>query len=545
MEEPSTTSTLARSTTATAARARAARLWRGWPRKRAWLLAGAVVLLLSLAWQSARRVVFPWDTFATPESAFMTNMLRLSLGEPLFGDPAHANNGNYVPTAEIVAFVLLRPLGLENSPPACRIVCIAMGIAAALLAAIAARAALRKCGCNARGFAPLAAATVVLLLACNCLFDTCAPDNFVALYVCLVFALLARAVLDGNVAYGAAAAFASAFAPCAAQLLAPLPVTVVLALGLAATPAGARFDRTQRWVFFFFAFFPSLVVWLSIAASYGAWWSLWNLYFEEATHWGRAYTLAIDILGHPARAILVALAPACAFLALLGPASLRSYLWCWLALAPAGVASLASYLRATGSWHELTLLDCWLSTLVLPVLWCVVPWNTRRAGWTAAPRARRSAEWGAAAAWALLLMTTFPAKIAPSASQYELCRAIEVRLRADARDGVSVLLPFGTAIWTRAGMPGLPLDRMTHLSKLFAAGGQANHATLVRLRGRYYKKVYLFVAWYDRVYIDAIRQNFQEQDWIPGDRVITGGDELSVGSQGLLHEPVAIMERRQ
>src|ERR1043166_8416411 len=86
-------------------------LWQQWLVR---FLAGVVATWrVWLAVVEVLRLQFPWDLFVWAESPFMTNMLKLDLGRPLFGPPADGNSFVYSPGLEYVTFAVLKPLGLQ------------------------------------------------------------------------------------------------------------------------------------------------------------------------------------------------------------------------------------------------------------------------------------------------------------------------------------------------------------------------------------------------------------------------------------------------
>ena len=70
-------------------------------RSHAPLRALLALLTLVLLVQLALRLVFPWDLFVWAESPFMTNMLKLCNGVPLYTTPADANSFVDAPASSI------------------------------------------------------------------------------------------------------------------------------------------------------------------------------------------------------------------------------------------------------------------------------------------------------------------------------------------------------------------------------------------------------------------------------------------------------------
>src|SRR5438128_10881654 len=104
-------------------------------RSLALLHAVAGVLLVTLLFELSRRIVFPWDFLIRFESGFMTDMLKLHNGKPLFAPPTDLSNTVYAPAQEVLTYALLRPFGLDLDIRWCRLVSVTAGFGAAAAAA--------------------------------------------------------------------------------------------------------------------------------------------------------------------------------------------------------------------------------------------------------------------------------------------------------------------------------------------------------------------------------------------------------------------------
>src|SRR6266496_4094293 len=153
-------------------------------------LAGVVATyLVWLAVVEVLRLQFPWDLFVWPESPFMTNMLKLDLGQPLFGPPADGNSFVYSPGLEYLTFAALKPLGLHLDIRYCRLVNVAIGVLAAAVAGLVLRRAARFVAPENR-FGKLAwigGGVAVLVIFRNFTADVTHPDNLVMLHTAGVF----------------------------------------------------------------------------------------------------------------------------------------------------------------------------------------------------------------------------------------------------------------------------------------------------------------------------------------------------------------------
>ena len=66
------------------------------------LIAISLALLAVLTVEVALRVVFPWDLVMWSESPFLTNMLKLTNGTPLYTAPDDVNSYLYAPGLELL-----------------------------------------------------------------------------------------------------------------------------------------------------------------------------------------------------------------------------------------------------------------------------------------------------------------------------------------------------------------------------------------------------------------------------------------------------------
>src|SRR6185436_9215028 len=82
------------------------------------VLVGWLVVLLAL------RVPFRCDLYGWAESPFMTDMLKLASGRPLYGPPADLNSFVYAPGLHYLTYALLAPFDLALDVRWCRVVAI-------------------------------------------------------------------------------------------------------------------------------------------------------------------------------------------------------------------------------------------------------------------------------------------------------------------------------------------------------------------------------------------------------------------------------------
>src|ERR1041384_1153444 len=146
------------------------------------------------------RVGFPWDLLVWPESPFMTSMLKLDQGEPLFSAPAAANSFVYSPGLEYLTFAVLKPFGVQLDIRYCRLCNVLIGVLAGAAAGLFVRRALRMLAPNfrSRGLALLGAGMAVLVIFRNFTADVTHPDNLVMLHTAGLFLLALSGLASGG-----------------------------------------------------------------------------------------------------------------------------------------------------------------------------------------------------------------------------------------------------------------------------------------------------------------------------------------------------------
>jgi len=430
-----------------------------------------VLLLIELA----LRIRFPWDLMLRCESSFMTTMLKLHNGQPLFGPIADANNSVASPALSYVTFAVLRPLGLDLDIRWCRLVTILAGMAAAACAA-STITRLSTAERDRYGFA-FAFGVAMLLIFKNFTADVPHPDNWLALHAVATLLLCGRALAKRSPALATAALmFASAGALIGLEA-APAPLGA-----LAAVLLGNRWEWKTTMVLIV----VTLVSWsaaLSILlVPSDSRWVVFNLSlgrgFDVTSLWLLAYEFA---RGH--YLILASLAIPC-FVDLVArrePACRRFILiWCCVGLAeilPAVPAYLIKMVPADG----LAVTALWLFLVV----WACV--------WSAAPRDEVGTTFGVLrlTATVLLLLALVPVRFPPAQSAYEYGERLDRAVAADVRAGKRVLLARGTSPLIRAGVTSVPLDRADTVSLLWLSGsGGRLAATNERFQHHAYDRIY-------------------------------------------------------
>lgn len=325
----------------------------------------AVAWLCLLAVETALRVAFPWDFHSWSESPFMTNMLKLHLGQHLFGPPADGNSFIYSPGLEYLAFALLRPLGLDLDIRFCRIVTVGV----ALLAGVAAGSALRRVlvrvapGNRFPCLVWQGGAVALLVIFKNFHSDVPHPDNLAMLHTAGVFLLTFWAWQEKRFGVAVLAMLLAGWGVFAKQILALAFVGPVLVF--------AWFNPWGWWKWLVLA---AVGVLSTTAALTVLWWSaearFYTLYLlpRQGLHLTRFYWMLMDLVTADRAFLLMLGLIALPLLWRSGTAG-REYVQFWVALGLFGVCPNAlSYVKTMGTWNNLIAFQLWLLLLVWPAI---------------------------------------------------------------------------------------------------------------------------------------------------------------------------------
>lgn len=431
------------------------------------------VLACALACAEAARLVygrvrFPFDLYLWAESPFMTNMLKLWAGEPIYGPPELANSFVYPPGLELICHALLHPFGKDLDVRFCRAIVVALGVMAALLASSAAlRLHRRERSLLARASAALVA---WLFIHGTLTSDVVHPDTLHMAHAtaCLVLSLR---VIDQR----------SERAAIAVAILAGLGVLVkqteaASLLGVLAI-AGHVFGIRSK------AFVKALLAG-SLAAALSAGWlfsnpdarfQLFTLLSRHPIMWDR-----LPLVWNPFQVILMTLA-ALSVIRLIRRGNGRAVA-AWAVLGGTCVLpNLLSFIKMMGGWNSFGLIDLWL---FIPT-WSLLVGGPR----TLLGRVRIPLVF-ALAAWLLRSV-----KHAPSDEYIEHFRTIEARISGDLASGKHVLVGQGAMMLIHAGVRVAPLDREGSMLELGA--GRLGHltGTARRFDAGAYDRVYLSTTW--------------------------------------------------
>ena len=471
---------------------------------------GCVVLIYLgvLAVQVALRVAFPWDLFTWAESPFMTDMLKLDSGHPIYEDPADGNSFVYSPGLTYLTWAVLKPLGLHLDIRFCRVVIVVIGVLAGMVAGAGVRQALRMIAPQLRlpHLGWLSAGLAVLVIFRNFNADATHPDNLVMFHTAGLLWLTLKAVQSRSFGWAVAVMIFSALGVFAKQTL------CVAFIGPALV-----FLRLKPWEL---RTRVALVV-IGVVASGVALAALWYPEFARFYTWevltrqkiyvSRFYWMLVDLL-HSDRALLLVLGAAAIPILWRSDKAGRRYLeiWAWLGLFSVTPGALA-YAKIYGTWNNIIIYQLWLLLLVLPAL---SVWLGR----LNAAKLELHAPFNFVLATVvtgfvlMLLPTRYPA----DRTMYDCCAAVQSRVTLDLKAGRRVLVAYGTMYQLRAGSREIPLDRACSIGDLRAAGISSRVKLVERVRAHYYDRLYLAVEeWYDDDMRRAIHEHYLIDEVIP------------------------------
>ena len=483
------------------------------------------VVVTWLAWLAVVEVLrlqFPWDLFVWPESPFMTNMLKLDLGQPLFGPPADGNSFVYSPGLEYITFAVLKPLGLHLDIRYCRLVNVAIGMLAGAVAGLVLRRAVRFVAPENR-FGKLAwigSGVAVLVIFRNFTADVTHPDNLVMLHTAGVFWLTLWAWREKRFGVAVLAMLFAGWGVFAKQILA------VAFLGPALVFARFNVWGWRKWFLLVFvgalsaASALTLLGWSPEARFY-----LLKLLPSQGIHVTRFYWMMIDLVTAD-RAFLLMLGLIAAGLLWRSGGSAREYEQFCAAIGIFSVCpNVASYVKTMGIWNNLIIFQLWLVLLTWPAL---TLWLSRAVD-AKSPRQEEAHlfNWTMAAVLVVFVLLLFPPKTPAHPAMYAACEQIQKQVDADVKARRKVLIGHGMMYLLRAGSREVPLDRVNSILELKAAGYANLTQFPERIRQRYYDRLYLTVeTWYPPEFVTLIEKHYQIQTVVPrpecSDHIETG-----------------------
>jgi hypothetical protein len=480
-----------------------------------WLMRGlAVVVVIYLAWLALMlglRATFPWDLYIWAESPFMTNMLKMDLGQPLFGPPADGNSFVYSPGLEYLTFALLKPLGLHLDIRYCRLVNVGVGVLAAVLAGWGLRRAI-KLVAPENPFPRLAwlgGGVAALVLFRNFTSDITHPDNLVMFHTAGVFLLTLWAWREKK--FGLAV-LVMVFAGCgvfAKQIL------LVSFLGPAAVFARFNPWGWKKWfVLVLIGALSAVTAFRVITWSPEARFYLLELLPQQGIHVTRLYWMTIDLLTADRAFLLMLGLIALAVLWQAGEAG-RQYLQFCAAIGIFSVCpNMLSYVKTMGTWNNLIIFQLWLLLLMWPA---VALWLSPRRNSASSPSPEVGLfNWFVAAMLTVFILLLFPPKTPAHRLMTAACTEIQNQVSADMQAGRKVLVGHGLMYQLRAGSKEVPLDRVNSILELKAAGFAERSRFLERIRQHYYDRLYLTTEfWYPPEFVAEIDKYYQTQSLLP------------------------------
>lgn len=449
------------------------------------LSAAVAALVVQLACQLGPRVAFPWDKFVWAESPFLTDMLKLDAGLPVYGPPEDTNSFVYAPGMLWTTYALLGPFGLHLDIRYCRAVACLVAVAAACVSAgvacrLAGTAARRRPHLFLTGWG-----IGILLVFRSYNGEIPHPDNLHILHSLTVLALCLKALEQPTPRLAAAACAVAGLGILTKQsgvlaaVYAPWALYVgggrgkwgwtglagAAGAGVATAAGGAWFllrDADARfWTLELLSHHPLRPEWL---------WQTWDNWMPVR------------------RIVLTALAGIAAAVLWRSPSGAPVRVWaaCFAFVLP---ANLAAYCKEGGWTNNLTIADVWLS---IPLIAAAAYGTAPAAGAWAAVGAslfRGSAVLGLLA----VVLLYRPVKWEPHPSQYLHCLRLEKAVADDLAAGRRILVMHGTAILIRNGVRESPLDRTNSYFEMLYARGRVvdRSATAERIRRGVYDRIYL------------------------------------------------------
>lgn len=503
-----------------------------WLARGPWLAVASWAVMLSaggltarLAYELARRAVFPWDFLLWAESAFMTDMLKLANGMPLFGPVGDANSFLYSPGLTYLSYALFAPFGVALDIRWSRSLNMLFGVLAALLLA---RAVVRwVSGLEGERRRPLLFATAsflgVLLIFRSVTTSSVQPDDLHMLHAVLTLSLCAESVRRKSFRLGLLAMFVSGLAVWIKQPAAPAFVGAGLALVW-----GHAWGRRRALALFGLG---AGVCALSLACLLGPEQSrfyLLSLPLQHDIQWVKLVgLLPTDIGMHPQRILLWLFGPAAAWrLAMQSDhPDARAYMIPWLCLGVFELGgSIAPYLKVLGVDNNLYPIDLWWLLASLTAFARLdAPRAPQPPTFSVLLPAALTLSLVPVFTWVTFLQGTVPPnQFAIRDVHYAYCEQLDALVAADLQAGKRVLLAHGTMPWIHAGRTDPPLDRIISAFELHTAGLADRTETAQRLGQRVYDRIYmpdytgLFDAsLYGPTTAEALRANYHAVSVLP------------------------------
>lgn len=491
-------------------------------------------MLLLLAGEVFGRIIYPHDLYFASESPFMTNLLKIDAGVPLFTSVEQMNSHIYAPGLEYLYFILAKPFGILHDVRFVRLLIVLLGVGAAAVGTWVVEMAAGQ-----RVPRLLTGGVLVLVLFKNFSADMVHPDNFHMLHTVLSLAFTLLAAKRNTLTWAIVAVVWAGLGVLTKQTAALTVVGVLVAIIWQ-----SEFSRSQI----------VLLIMLGIStlgcAVMGLWWG----------DFGRFYTYELSLMHDilPAKLldlprVLLAMPHKIVLLLLLPPAirtlwrnkSQRDFLISWVAIGIFGTGgSLIAYIKAFGAWNNLGIFDVWVTLLMFVALQVnrenakVRKENLFAQGATTVPIRRRVRF----AVVIFALLTLFPVRVPPPPAYYQYGAEIEQQIGRDLAAGKQIMLANGTTFLTRNGAFDVPFDRAAAATDLKGAD-LTPRATHQRITDHAYDRIYLNVpSWYADETLTLLATHYELVDQIDAP---TPAFRYLFGYQKELFEPVLVLEPRE
>ena len=464
--------------------------------------------------QLAKRIPYKWDMCIWSESPFLTNMLKIDAGQPVYTSPEQVNSFVYSPGLEYLTYAILKPINRHLDIRYCRMVSVGFAVLASLAfmrcsVLLAGESLPREPG---RWFPPLSAAIFFLVIYHNFTSDVPHPDNLHICHLAVTLMLTFEAIRRPSARRAAIAVLFASAAVLVKQTAAPSSVGVTLAL-VAFAP---RRLRAASWL-----------VPLAAVASMAALACLWSMgqarfyTFEVLSSHGiqtERIPQLLHFLFEEYRLLPVLLFAIALFSGLRSQnPTLKKLLVAHLliGLFEAAPAMLA-FLKPMGNWNNLAVIEAWATVPFVPFLLSLLRNDAAEEGGEIGSRPLDLFARLAVITLSFCLIYCYmPTKDTPQQVHYDYIRKIDRMVGRDLRAGKRVLVAHGTAFQLRNQSRQIPLDRSNSFLELKVAGKTGQTGTERRLREKYYDRIYLNSIWYSPRVNATLPENYREVARIP------------------------------
>ncbi len=451
------------------------------------------------------RISFPWDIYMWIESVFMTNMLKLHHGLPLYTAPADSNSTIYAPGLTYLSYAILKPLGLELDIVYGRIIVVLIGLGAVLVAAkiMLVLARILKENINSLFIYLVCCGISFLVIFQNITADVPHPDNLLIFHALAVF-LLTWIAMHKNSFKIAILAMIFAGLGCftkqtgALVFLGPLflfiiyrifrwpRLLILTGLGLFVVGLSLCFMWWPDYAFFYTYTLPSNNV-----IQYERIFKLGGVVF-----WG-----SIPLLG------------LLAFIYLWhAGGDKRKFLICWLMIGSVVlIPNAISYLKYWSQWNNLVIVKIWVLLITWPCLLALSEIFAEFCNKYHVNIKQKSVIYNILGLFFMLsiLLPLYPKKISPGSEHHAYANNIQRFLSRDIANGLNVLLDYGASYLIKANYKGVPIDRADSYLELYNANKNDMAEFSARVNEKLYDKWYLTIDYYPDHFFNELQRNYK------------------------------------